>query len=221
MALVVKDKGGADIAPVPTGMHHAVCYGVVDVGTQPAWGKFPARPKVVMLYEFPELRIDLPDKQNEGKKVNLPRALSIKETATLASKGNLRGILENWRGRPFTEQELEGFDLNNVIGANALINVVHEQGRGENAGKTYANISTINPLPKGMKKLTAENPPCFFSFSEYPNTAEIAFPANLPSWIHGLILQSDEYILRSQKGNQAPQNKPEDDPEPVQQDVPF
>lgn len=219
MGLIAKDKGGSDIEPVPAGMHHGICYGVVDLGTQPAFGKFPARRKVVILFELPELRIELPDKQDPKKKVNLPRALSLKETLTLASKGNLRPKLESWRGRAFTEHELEGFDLKNIIGANSLVNVVHKT----TDGKTFANISGLNPLVTGMKKKTAETPPLYFSFEDLPKTGEIKFPPQMPQWIQGLIMQSDEYIVRSQKGNQparaeehaGTETTPEDD------DVPF
>jgi hypothetical protein len=199
-------------------MAHAICYGVVDIGTQPAFGKFPARRKVVILFEFPDHRIELPDKQNDGKMLNLPRALSIKETCTLASKGNLRPLLEGWRGRTFTEKELEGFDLKNVIGANALINVIHTKKED----KTYANIGSISPLMTGNKKRTQENPPLYFSFDDCPQGKEIVVPANCPDWIKGMILQSEEYILRMQNVGAPPQNHNENSQ--VQEDedeVPF
>lgn len=215
MGLIAKDKGGADIEPCPTGMHHAVCYGVVDIGTQPQFGKFPARRKVVLLFEFPEHRIELPDKQDASKLLDLPRALSITETLTLASKGNLRPILESWRGRQFTEQELEGFDLKNVIGANALINVVHQKKEE----KTYANISTINPLQKGTKKLVAELPPLYFSFDDAPK-GEIKFPTNMPPWIQAKIMNSSEFIARAQ-GNDGHQPDAALEHEGADEDVPF
>lgn len=222
MGLIAKDKGGSDIAPCPTGMHHSICYGVVDIGTQPAFGKFPSRRKVVILFEFPDLRIELPDKKDNSRKLNLPRALSIKETLTLASKGNLRPILEGWRGRTFTEKELSGFDLKNVIGANALVNVVHEV-KGD---RTYANIATVNPLANGMKKRTGETPPLYFSFEDIPAGKPIVIPEAMPQWIQGLILQSDEYITRSQQAGQPPRaeggntaHRQEDAPD--EEEVPF
>jgi hypothetical protein len=216
MGLLAKDKGGSDIAPCPTGMHHGICYGVVDVGTQPAYGRFPARRKVVLLFEFPDIRIELPDKQDPKKKLNLPRALSIKETLTLASKGNLRPILEGWRGRAFTEQELEGFDLAKVIGANALINVIHET----KADKTYANIKSVNPLPAGMAKKKAETPALYFSFDDIKKGTSFQLPENMPQWLQGLILQSEECASHS-KPNHAPQNQQAHTDENLDEDVPF
>jgi hypothetical protein len=218
MGLLAKDKGGSNIPPCPTGMHHGICYGVVDVGTQPAFGKFPARRKVVVLFEFPELRIDLPDKNNNSQMVNLPRALSIKETLTLSSKGNLRKILEGWRGRPFTEKELEGFDMKNLISANALCNVIHETKEQ----KTYANIATINPLAKGMKKAKNETPDLFFSFDDLPKTGAIKFPPQMPEWVQGLIRQSEEWQARTGQGHQQqPHEEEERQTENLDEDVPF
>lgn len=220
MALTAKDKGGIDLPPCPSGMHHAICYGVVDIGTQPAFGKFPSRRKVVILFEFPELRIQLPDKKDPSKKLDLPRALSIKETLTLASKGNLRPILEGWRGRVFTPKELEGFDLKNVIGANALVNVIQEA----KDGKTYANISTINPLPTGMQRRKGELPTTFFSFEEVAVGKAINLPEGLPQWVTGLIMQSDEYITRSQQVGQPPRASEGESRQadaPDEEDVPF
>ncbi len=218
MAFLLKDKGGTEIAPVPVGMHHAVCYGVVDIGTQPAFGKFGAKRKVIILFEIPSLRIEIPDKQDEKKKLNLPRVLSIKETATLSSKGNLRPILEGWRGRVFTEEELKGFDIHKVIGANALLNVIHE----ERDQKKYANISSVNPLAQGMQKIKSEQLPITFSLDDCKPGAEIHLPPVLPAWITGMIMQSDEYIKLSQNGshvqrNDDPGHKTADDEE----DVPF
>ena len=218
MGLFAKDKGGMDIEPVPAGMHHGSCYGVVDIGTQPGFGKFPARRKVIILFELPDVRIELPDKQDTKKKLNLPRAISCTDTLTLASKGNLRPKLESWRGRAFTEQELEGFDLKNVIGANCLINIVHVH----KDQKTYANIASINPLAPGMKKRTGELPTLFFSLDDMPKTGDVKFPANMPEWIQGKIMNSDEYLRRIQKGGSSP--APSDEAahaEPEQEDVPF
>ncbi len=218
MSLLAKDKGGLDIPPCPSGMHHGICYGVVDIGTQPAFGKFPARRKVVILFEFPDLRIDLPDPKEPSKKINLPRALSIKETLTLASKGNLRPQLESWRGRAFTEEELAGFDLKKVLGANAMINVVQEK-KGE---KTYANIATINPLPTGTKKKTAETPPLFFSFDDVaPTVRKLEFSPNMPKWVLGLLMQSEEYQRITGGNSAAPTDKGHTQEENLDEDVPF
>ncbi len=75
-------------------------------------------------------------------------------TLSLHENASLRKDLENWRGKKFTEEELQGFDLEKLLGVNALITVVHSQGAD---GKTYSNIAAVSKLMKGMAPLEAQN----------------------------------------------------------------
>lgn len=199
MALIAKATG-SDLEPIPAGMHPAICYGVIDLGTQPAFGNFPAKRKVLFLFELPEERADF---MREEKKVNLPRAISCTFTLSLHTKGNMRPALEGWRGREFTPQELDGFNVMQVIGANALLNVTHKTGTGKNAGRTFAEIKSINPLPKGMKKRQPENPLLQFSLDDFMPGNPITKPAAMPDWIWARVVQSDEYIRHEQRHNPA------------------
>lgn len=202
MSLIAKDNGGdKDFSPIPAGMHHAVCYAVVDIGTQPQVGQFPARRKIVITWEIPGETIEV---EKNGKNVVIPRALSGRYTLSLASKGNLRPMLESWRGRAFTSEELAGFDLKSLVGANCLINVIHEKGRGEKADKTYANVASVSPLMKGTAKLTPINPKVLFSLDDFNGTIS----DDIPNWIAKLINESKEYLAYGQpapvKGGTTP-----------------
>jgi hypothetical protein len=68
----------------------------------------------------------------------------------LHEKARLRKDLESWRGRAFTDAELKNFDLEVLIGANCLLNVVQSSKNGS----TYANVSAVMPIKKGMDKIT-------------------------------------------------------------------
>ena len=48
----------------------------------------------------------------------------------------------------FTPEELKGFDVEKLIGAPALLAVVHNR----TPDRTYVNIKSIQRLPKGMEK---------------------------------------------------------------------
>ncbi len=219
MSIIAKDTGGSDIAPIPSGMHPAVCYAVIDIGTQPQFGNYPSRPKIVICWEIPSERIEL---ERDGKKQNLPRALSEKFTLTLASKGNLRAMLESWRGRAFTEEELAGFDIGKLLGANCLLNVVHEKGKGEKANRTYANVASVSPLMKGMPKLKAESP--LLEFSMAGAKGPIQIPGSVPEWIMALIIQSEEYQAAQQRNPNDSAHKGHPDgaaPTGMDEDVPF
>jgi hypothetical protein len=71
-------------------------------------------------------------------------------TLSLNEKATLRKHLEAWRGKLFTPAELEGFDLENLLGANCQLQVIHNLS---DQGRTFANIQAIVPLGKGMTKL--------------------------------------------------------------------
>ena len=108
MPLFAKNKGGEEFDVIPEAIHHAICYGVYDLGTHinPTFGK--SEHKVLIQWELPGQRIDI---EKEGKMVNLPRAISKRYTLSLHKKANLRKDLESWRGKSFTEQEEEAFDI--------------------------------------------------------------------------------------------------------------
>jgi hypothetical protein len=67
-------------------------------------------------------------------------------TCSLHEKAILRRDLESWRGRPFTDQELQAFDLENLLSVGCLTNVIHETRNGS----VYANVASVMRLPRGM-----------------------------------------------------------------------
>lgn len=193
MAITPTVKSSLSSEPVSAGTHHAVCYGVVDIGTHPSNkpDMEPAR-EVIFLYELPNERGNFPSKENPDVKTDQPRGLHARYNNFLSSKSRLRKMLVSWRGRDFTEEEMGKFDLASVIGANCMATVIHKAGTGKNAGKTYANIETVTGLPKGMPAKKPENPKTYFSFEDQ-TPGNVVIPANVPPWIAALIQSSFEY----------------------------
>jgi len=182
MALTARETGGKSFDPVPEALHSAVCYAVFDLGTHPQerWNKRVH--KVLITWEIPELRIEI---EKNDVTLDLPRALSKRYTLSLHEKANLRKDLETWRGRKFTPEELDGFDLKKLLGVSAQIQVIH----ADSNGKTYANISAVVP---SKDKLTPENPVKYFSFEEDGD-----IPEGTPEWIVELIQGSDEWQMKT------------------------
>lgn len=149
MGLTVKASGGSStFKPVPSGMHLARCYRIVDMGTQTTtWkGQTKQQPKVMLQFEVHSEDADgNPIVTDKGE----PMSISKNFTASLGENAILRQELENWRSRAFTADELKGFQLKNVLGAWAMLSVVKEQG---NDGNEYTNISSINPVSSQIKK---------------------------------------------------------------------
>jgi hypothetical protein len=163
----VKDTGGGDFELAPEGNHVAVCYMVVDLGVQQT--SFGEKHKILIGWEL----------VNEPMKDGRPFVISQQYTASLSEKANLRRDLESWRGRKFTKEELDGFDVSNVVGVPCMISVVHS----ESNDKHYANVGSVAGLPKGMDKPTAENKIVAYSLE----TDEQAMYDLLPGWIQNKI----------------------------------
>jgi hypothetical protein len=202
MGLIVKENGGGGFAPVPEGVHRAICYSVYDMGTHfnEKFGK--SAHSVLFVWEIPDERIDI---ERDGETQNLPRAISKKYTLSLNEKANLRKDLQTWRGKSFTAEELAGFDLQKVLGKSCQLQVIHNT-TGE---KTYANIAAILPLPKGSAPLVPENPTRFYSIND--NGDKI--PEGTPDWITDIIKDSDEWTSIARPAGDS--DRPPDD------DIPF
>jgi hypothetical protein len=137
MPIVVRDNRKA-FTPAPEGLHQAVCVDVVDLGlVEGPWG---AKPTVEVRWE-----LDLKHEETGG-----PFLVSKRFTLTLNEKGNLRPMLEAWRGRKFSPPELEGFDLEKLFGVNCQLQLVHVLTE---RGGVFANVQAVVPLGKGMTKL--------------------------------------------------------------------
>lgn len=154
MSLIAKNDG-EKFELTPEGTHLARCFRLIDVGTQTFeyQGKEKKAHKVLISWEIPaELRED-----------GTPFQISKKYTVSLHEKASLRKDLEAWRGRAFTEQELDGFDLKNIVGKACYINIAHEV-KGD---KTYANIKSIMALPKGVNCPPLVNTPIIFDLDNF------------------------------------------------------
>jgi len=208
MSILVSGKGGKDFDPVPAGVHIARCYAIYDVGTQKTeWqGSEKWARKVVFAWEIPDERMDI---EKDGKKLNLPRAISKIYTASLGPKANLRKDLVNWRGKDFTPAEIEKFDLKNILGKSCQLQVVHEEKKD---GKVFANVSAIMSLPKGMKHEPPENPLKMWSIGDATD--------GVPAWILKKAGASKEWIVQHEETHEPPQDEPEGEAE-AEEDEPL
>lgn len=140
MAIMASGGNGGGFELAPGGLHQAVAVDVVDLGMLEVsfGGHTKQQRKVRISWQI-----------NEDMSTGKPFLISKRYTLSLHEKSNLRRELESWRGRAFTEDELTGFDLEKLIGANCQLNVQQV----ERNGKHYANIIGIVPLAKGMGKM--------------------------------------------------------------------
>lgn len=152
MPLTFKAGGGnGDFKSVPSGSHIAICNIVADMGLQPGSKTYPdPKHKVYIRFEVPAERIDY---DRDGKKISGPIVIGQAFTASMHEKATLRKYLEGWRGRKFSDDEAEKFDVSAILGKACMITVV-ENVVGD---KVYSNISSIGQLPKGIAAPMPEN----------------------------------------------------------------
>lgn len=209
MSLTVSETKG-DFKLAPAGNHLARCYRVIDLGTQKtSWqGVEKAAKKVQIVWELHGEDADgAPLTTDDGRPLSVQRRF----TPSLGPKAKLREILVAWRGRPFTLDELEGFKLQNILGAWCMLTLTHET-RNE---KTYVNISSVTSVPSPIKKMGLPEPVnelVWFDIDEPDMAVFNSFPDYLKETIQG----SPEWKMRT--GNYDSPLKVDDEPS---DDIPF
>jgi hypothetical protein len=131
----------------PAGTHLARLYRIIDLGTQMREyeGKVNMSRKAKFFFELHgEDVYNKPLLTADGK----PLIQSREYTVSLNEKANLRRDLEAWRGKAFTEDELKGFDISNILGHFCMVNISHRQ-KGD---MTYADLKGVSAVPSIYKK---------------------------------------------------------------------
>lgn len=148
MSFIVRENEGSTFKPVPPGTHLARCFRIVDLGTQESnyQGKINFLRKLMMQWE-----VHGADENGEVLITSSgePMTISKNYTVSLGEKARLRRDLISWRGKPFTPEELKGFELKNLLGVWCMLGVIETQGKD---GKTYSNVDTITPVHPIIKK---------------------------------------------------------------------
>jgi hypothetical protein len=204
MSLTIKATGGSDFELAPEGTYIARCFKIIDLGTQSTeWkGETKHRPKVLISWELLDPEAHMSDGQ--------PFAVSKRYTASLNEKADLRKDLQAWRGKRFTDDELAGFDLKNVLGAYCQIQITHDEG---NNGTTYANIDAIMST---REKPEPVNKAVYFDIHEPDLELFESFSERLKEQIQ----QSPEWQQRGKKN--APADTDVDMSKPVDlSEIPF
>jgi len=141
---IIAKKTGGNFVPCPSGTWSAVCCDVVDLGVLKVTfgGKDKQQHKIYISWQIEE---NMPD----GK----PFLVSKRYTLSLHEKAGLRKDLESWRGKAFTDEECEGFDVEKLIGVPCFLNVLQEK-KGDD---TYSNVKAIMRLPRGTPALAVRD----------------------------------------------------------------
>ena len=146
MALIAKEPEG-NFEQIETGTYQAVCTEVIDLGMRETntfdksgiINGTTEKHKTAIIWELAEERSD-------GKRY----VFSKEYVVSLHAKATLRLDLDSWRGIPFTLDELKGFDVEKVIGANCMLTMsAYTRKNGQEGRK----ISSVSKLMKGLPKI--------------------------------------------------------------------
>lgn len=208
---IIAKESGTDFKPVSEGVKGARCFGVVDLGTQvPNNTTYRPSRRVLLFWEIPEEVYEL-----DGKE--FPMTIIKEYSLTLGKKNkqsNLRKDLNSWRGRAFTEEEAQGFDLKNIIGVPCMLSIEHYEKQG-GSGKG-AKVTAVTGLPKGFSVPELVHEKVYYELDMGKGQD---FEA-LPEWVRTKINKCLEWNPSAAQAVAPPTGTEPEVEEPVD-DVPF
>lgn len=169
MAITATSESTANFKPIEAGTYLARCFQMIHIGTitEDFKGEKKTQNKVRITWELPTELKEF--KQGEGEK---PIVLSKEFSLSMHEKANLRAYLKSWRGKDFTEEEATAFDVTKLLGVPCMISVSNR----EDKGKTYADISGISPVMKGLTVPPQINPNLEFNYDNFNFDKFKSFP---------------------------------------------
>ena len=123
---VLKNEGGAQFSPHPEGQYPAVCVDFLDLGERVK--TFPgSEPKLTYC-------IALVFQSGEKNEAGRLHEVSAEFTASMHEKSSLRKLLEDWRGKTYTKEEVtQGIPADKLVGKSCLLTVEHKTSVGDAA----------------------------------------------------------------------------------------
>jgi len=195
MAIMAEDKGG-DFKQAETGTHPGRCYMILDLGHQRnEWqGEVSVKHQVLVAWELPTQPL-----LEDGRPVSISKFYTL----SLHEKANLGIDLSSWRGRAFSEEEKDGFDVGKLIGVPAMLSIVERNGK--------SRVGGVMGIPKGMTVPDAINKPILFDLEAFLNGDREVFD-ELSEGLQGIINRAQEIT--------KPADRPDSD-DPFDDDIPF
>jgi hypothetical protein len=182
MGLKAPAQEHKEFEKAPAGNHIATCYVVCDLGLQEKNynGVKSFEHQVRLAWELPN------ETMQDGRVFSISQDFKLSMAEYKGTKSKLRSYLESWRGKPFTQEEANDFDIFSVCGRSCMLNIVHKPN--QDGTRTYANISAVAPLPKGMTAPQMINEPIMYAidgdgmqFEELPEHLQKKVNRNKPA----------------------------------------
>ena len=214
MSLTISEGGNTDFPKLEKGIYQGTCFRIVDLGTSDqTYGKeVSKKTRLCITFEVTEA-VD-PDTNETLMEDGRPYAVSKTYTASLHEAAALRKHLESWRGKSFTEEELNGFDIGKLLGCTARIEVGHTEPSDKGAGGNPKILSLQRPDGGIEQDKQTKNDKQKFDLSVYcdefngnssPETKAMCDVfESLPTWHQEEIQKSFEYEAAVEQGADKP-----------------
>jgi hypothetical protein len=178
MSLEVK-RNEISYEKIPADIHNAICIQIVELGTQQIeyQGKILEQKKVNITWELSE----------ELMKDGRPFVISKEYTLSLDEKSKLCQDLIGWRGKNFTQEELKGFNLENILGKPCRLAIIDHINPKNN--KVYSQVNSILPKNKNFNLEKAFNPLILLDLDNF----DIEIFNKLSKYLQEKIKKSPEY----------------------------
>ena len=215
MGLTISSSGG-DYENLEPGRYQATCYKLIDAGTrEESYQEGPLRKRhIVYIYWEVTAKQEVDDGEEHWEPITMddgrPFSASKKYTASLNENAALFKDLKSWRGKPFSEADLAGFELPKVLGVTAELEMV-KQGKDSDKVK----VEGVYKPDGGMKKVDTINDIVQFDIDVYcqewtgesnaESKAMCDIVEDMPPWMKEMIDDSFEVKAAQAK---APAAKP-------------
>lgn len=176
MSMIASDNGGQVIEKLENGVYTAVSSAIIDLGLQKNEQFKKIQRKFMMIWTIIGEEVEI-----NGEKQ--PRTISKEYSFSLNEKSTLRKDLQAWRGKPFSEEELQGFNILAVLNKACQLQIILE----EKNNKKYNNIAGIMSLPKGSNVPKLEDTYYF----DMENVETWENYCKIPNWIQEKIKKAE------------------------------
>ena len=185
MSMIASDNGGSSIPKLDGGVYTAISSAIIDLGIQTSEKFGTTQRRFMMIWNILNEEIEI-----NGEKY--PRTMTKEYSFSLNEKSTLRKDLQAWRGQTFTEEELKGFNILNILNKACQLQILLE----EKNGKQNNNIASIMALPKG----TAITPLTNTYFLDLTDQVTWQNWDKVPNWIQERIKKADNYEVTGLRG---------------------
>ena len=246
MGLTVS-RGGGDYENLAPGRYKAACYKIVDMGSR--MESFQGQPEMKRATVYIYWEVTHMQMGNDGEEFwddiamtdGRPFSIGKKYTASLNENSTLHRDLKSWRGKPFSAEELAGFDIKNVLGVTCELEVVPYKTQD---GSERTKVEGVYKPDGGAKRVETSNEQVIFDIDVYceeftgqsseESKAMCDVLEDCAPWMKEEIANSREVKAAQEKGGRsAPppasqggglsdfkKDDDDDEPEP-EEDIPF